>query len=139
MAELKYQKHVVTCTKTKNPAHAEIVRPTIFMKGGENWGINFAMNWECISKPFRMEPAAMMHEFDQILCFIGGNVNDLFDFQAVIELYLGEEEEKYIITAPTTVYIPNGIPHGPLDFKKIVKPIMFHNIVFAPSYVRKRD
>ena len=139
MTDLKYQKHVVTCTKAKNPAHAEIVRPAIFMRGGDNWGINFHMDWECISQPFQMEPAAMVHEFDQILCFIGGNVADLFDFQAVIELSLGKEAEKYIITAPTTVYIPKGMPHGPLDFKKIVKPIMFHNIVFSPSYIRKRD
>jgi hypothetical protein len=138
MAKLKYQKHVVTCKKD-NPAHPEISYPAIFMRGGDDWGINFHMNWECICRPFRMEAAAMVHEFDQILCFVGRNVADLFDFQAVIELSLGEEAEKYIITAPTMVYIPKGMPHGPLDFKKIEQPVMFHNIVFSPRYIRKRD
>jgi hypothetical protein len=138
MSNLKYQKHLVTCKKD-DPAHPEILFPAIFMRGGENWGINFHMNWECITHPFRMETAAMVHEFDQILCFVGHNAADLFGFQAVIEFSIGEEAEKYIITAPTLVYIPSGMPHGPLDFKEIVKPVLFQNIVFSPSYIRKHD
>ena len=138
MSNLKYQKHLVTCKKD-DPAHPEILFPAIFMRGGENWGINFHMNWECITHPFRMETAAMVHEFDQILCFVGHNAADLFGFQAVIEFSIGKEAEKYIITAPTLVYIPSGMPHGPLDFKEIVKPVLFQNIVFSPSYIRKRD
>ena len=134
----KYQQHVVTCDKT-NGAHPEIVHPAIFLRGGDQFDINFHMNWECISQPFQMEPAAMVHEFDQILCFIGGNITDLFDFQALIELCIGEEEEKYVITSPTIVYIPKGLPHGPLDFKEISEPIMFHNIIFSPRYIRNRD
>ena len=136
MTTLKYQNHVVTCTPSQG-AHPEIVHPAVFMRGGDNWGIDFHMNWECISQPFRMEPAAMVHDFDQILCFIGGNIKDLFDFKATIELFLGEEEEKYSIIAPTMVYIPKGMPHGPLDFIEIVEPIMFHNIIFSPRYFRK--
>ncbi len=134
--EKKYQQHVVTCKSSKG-AHQEIVHPAIFLRGGEQFNINFYMNWEAISKPFQMEPAAMVHEFDQILCFMGGNITDIFNFKAVIEIYLGEEEEKYVITAPTIVHIPKGMPHGPLDFKEVPEPILFQNIMFAPTYIRK--
>jgi hypothetical protein len=140
MAELKYEKNVVRNPRDKNPGHKEIVHPVAWLRGGQNWGINFHMNWECISQPFLMESAAMVHEFDQILCFMGGNITDLWDFGAEIELTLGEgkDAEKYLINSPTTAYIPKGLPHGPLFFKKIDKPIMFNNIVFVPQYIRRR-
>jgi len=138
MAVLKYEKNVVRQSRASNPVHPEITHPAVFLKGGAQWGINFHMNWECISQPFLMEPAAMVHEFDQILCFMGGNITDLWDFGAEVELTLGEgkDAEMYLINSPTTVWVPRGLKHGPLFFKKIDKPIMFHNIVFVPQYVR---
>jgi len=72
---------------------------------------------------------------------MGGNATDLWDFGAEVELTLGEgkEAEMYLINSPTNVYVPKGLPHGPLYFKKIDKPIMFNNIVFVPRYVRTRN
>ena len=141
MAGLKYEKNVVRNAIDKNAGHKEIVHPVAWLRGGQYWGIDFHMNWECISQPFLMEAAAMVHDFDQILCFMGGNATDLWDFGAEVELTLGEgkEAEMYLINSPTNVYVPKGLPHGPLYFKKIDKPIMFNNIVFVPRYVRTRN
>ena len=56
----------------------------------------------------------MVHDFDRTLCFMGGNIRDLFDFKAVIELIVGEEE-KILDHVSHQSHIPAGIPQGPLE------------------------
>jgi hypothetical protein len=74
-------------------------------------------------------------DFMQILCFLGTNPMDVRDFGgAVIELYLGKEEEKHIIDSPVIVPLPKGMPHGPLNFKKIPKPVIFLEIMLTRKY-----
>jgi hypothetical protein len=51
-----------------------------------------------------------------------------------IELYLGEEGEKFIINKPQMVHIAKGLIHGPLIFKTVNTPIMLVDIVMAPEY-----
>jgi hypothetical protein len=72
---------------------------------------------------------------DQLLCFIGGDTSNFFDFGAEIEFYMGKE--RYFINTTTLVWVPAGVVHGPLEFKKIHKPIMFNNIVMSANYGRK--
>ena len=76
---------------------------------------------------------AHKHDFDQIICFIGGNPMDIKDFDAEVELYLGEEKEKYIIDSSSFVYVPRGMMHCPLNIKRVTKPIMFIDVVLAPE------
>ena len=94
MHELIYQKYVVTNARDKNSGHPQIEYPVAWLRGGQNWGIDFHMNWECISRPFLMEPGDMVHDVDQILCFMGGDATDLFDFGAEVELSLGQERKN---------------------------------------------
>jgi|GEM_PF-546917 len=74
-------------------------------------------------------------DFMQILCFLGTNPMDVRDFGgAVIELCLGKEEEKHIINSPVIVPLPKGMPHGPLYFKKLPKPVIFLEIMLTRKY-----
>ena len=50
---------------------------------------------------------------------------DVYDFDAEIELQMGEECEPYTITSPTLVDIPAGLVHAPLIFKRVTKPVFF--------------
>ena len=53
-----------------------------------------------------MDPYPLIYaNCDEYLCFVGGDITDMFSFNAEIELYMGEEEEKFIITSPTVVYV----------------------------------
>jgi hypothetical protein len=135
MAESQYSKYVIREPHMKAP-HPDIVHPIVSFNRGRNDfpEANFSINWEVISKPFVMEKAGHTHDWDQLLCFIGGNSNDFFDFGAEIEFYLGDE--RFFINTTTLVWIPKGLVHGPLEFKKINKPIMFNNIVMAAKYGR---
>jgi hypothetical protein len=50
---------------------------------------------------------------------------------------MGEEGEKNIINSATIVCIPKGLVHGPLNFKKIGRPILFCDIYLSPEYISK--
>ena len=140
MAENKYSQYIIREPHMK-PPHAEITAPIVaFNRGRVDFPeVKFSINWELIDKPFIMEKAGHTHDWDQLLCFIGGNSNDFFDFGAEIEFFIGEEAERYEINTTTLIYVPRGLVHGPLEFKKIRKPIMFNNIVLSDKYGRVKQ
>ena len=97
----------------------------------------FTIRWHYVAGPWLMEEEPHAHDFDQFTCFFGGNPADIRDFGAEVELSLGEEGEKHIITRTTIVHIPKGMIHCPLNFKKIDKPIMFLNVPLTANYGKK--
>ena len=93
----------------------------------------------CITEPLEMSMDPHTHDYDQLLCFIGGNPLNFFEFGAEIELALGEECEKHLINTTSIVYIPKGLIHCPLEFKKVSAPVLFMHVCFAPEYSRVGD
>ena len=76
----------------------------------------------------------MHHTVEEYLYFTGSDITSFFDFDAEIELQLGEDPdhlETYTITEPTVVRIPAKMWHGPVTFKRIGAPINF--MPFYPS------
>jgi len=142
MAEEKYAKYVLN---QENELRMKIfdpvnqLHPGIGFRSAKFWeGETVGSSWTCISRPLLMDPYPMIHdECDEYLCFIGGDPRNMFDFGAEIELYLGEEEEKHVITSATIVYIPRGLPHCPLNFKKVEKPVLFTIIESGGGYKRR--
>ena len=55
---------------------------------------------------------------------------------AEIEMGLGEEQEIHKITTPASVYIPKGLVHCPLNFRRVGKPILFVHATLASKYVK---
>jgi hypothetical protein len=96
---------------------------------------NFSVLWNCITEPFLMVNDPHSHDFDQFLHFYGADSMNIAEFDAVVEISLGEESEKHIITEPTVLHIPKDTIHCPLEFKVVNKPIIFMNVVLAPEYV----
>ena len=78
----------------------------------------------------------MKHDFDQILCFIGADLTNIFDFQAEVEFCLGEEQEKHTIKKATAVFIPKGLSHGPLNYKVVRKPVLHLDVALTSDYAR---
>jgi hypothetical protein len=92
-----------------------------------------------ITQPFMMVSQPHQHDFPQYLYFFSANPGDQRIFDAEIEITLGEDEvhgEKHIITQPTSLYIPAGLFHGPLNFRVINKPMLFIDIAVASEYKR---
>ena len=73
-------------------------------------------------------------DFHELLCFIGGNPENINDLGAEISICLGNELEEHIITSATVVSIPPGLTHIPLKVKKISKPFVFLEISTTKEY-----
>lgn len=131
MAETKYGKHII-----KDP-YKKFHQTDGFNVGSDVLGVDCIIGSQGIHEPLYMVKEPHKHSFHQILCFIGGDPTNIHDFGAEIELSLGEEQEKHIITTNTAVSIPPGLPHCPLNFKRVDKPIVFLEFMLTPQYVRE--
>jgi hypothetical protein len=85
-----------------------------------------------LRNPEWKEPHA--HPFHEFFCFIGGNLLDISEFDAEIEFHIGEESEINIINTTSIVHIPPGLFHGPINFKRVDKPIIVSFIALTGVY-----
>jgi hypothetical protein len=136
MYQGKYAKYLTTNIKEDTIMPDEIPGPTFGFQGASQMPeakANFG--WNVIYKPYFIDRVTHVHAGDEYLCFLAGNVPDCFsEFDAEAEIYLGKEQEKYVITQPTIVFIPKGLLHCPLEFKKVNKPLLFVMILLTPSF-----
>jgi len=63
------------------------------------------------------------HDFDEVICFIGTNPDDLHDLGGEVELWI--DGEKHLINRSFMAFVPAGVPHCPLQIRRIDRPI-FH-------------
>jgi hypothetical protein len=132
MAETKYGKYFI-----KEPIEIGKFAPNLRFSS-EFPKTDFTIRWHCVAGPWLMEEKPHSHDFDQFSCFLGGNPMDIRDFGAEIEIFLGEEGEKHIINTTTVIFVPRGLIHGPLNFKRVDKPVMFINVPLASKYIKKQ-
>lgn len=89
-------------------------------------GATATIGWQVINESVTWE-TSHTHEYDELLIFFGMGLSDLHNsFDAEIDLWMGKEMEKHTITSTTLVFIPKGVRHAPLNFRKIRKPVLFH-------------
>ncbi len=73
-----------------------------------------------------MEGKSHSHQFDEVVTLFGTNPDNPRNLCGEVEFWL--EDEKYTITTSCIIYVPRGIKHCPLIFRKVERPI-FHYIV----------
>jgi len=100
------------------------------------YGVNATIMVVPVLAPRLMEEKPHKHDFHQFLCFLGTDPLNIGDFDAEIEVWLGEEGEKYTITTPTILSYPPGTVHNPLNYKRVGKPVFHMDIYFANEYVK---
>jgi len=112
-------------------------RPMMSTRQIEGFGDgHFSIDTVYVGSPRLMIDKRHCHEFAQYLCFFSSNPDEAGDFDAEVEISLGEEEEKHVITSPTVAYIAAGLFHGPLNFARIGKPVLFIDIAMSGRYSR---
>jgi hypothetical protein len=77
------------------------------------------------------------HDFDEILGQFGTDINNPHDLGGELEVWLGGE--KHIITKSHVIFIPKGLEHGPLTFKRLDRPVIGFNIGAAQKYSGKKN
>jgi hypothetical protein len=130
----KYSKYLIT-----KPVAIGGYGPEFVYTGEREYKSNFTIMFLRITAPTLMEEYPHSHDFDMYLYFMSFDPDNMGELGADIEIGLGEEREVHKITAPTTVYIPTGMIHCPLEFKRVDKPVLFVHCTLASKYVKEPD
>jgi hypothetical protein len=73
------------------------------------------------------------HDHDEIVGFVGSNMEDLTDLGAEIDFII--DGKKTTITKTCFIFLPAGVEHGGLHFRKIDRPVfqiaMLRNDIFC--------
>lgn len=135
MGDTKYGKYIL-----KEPLEKAPGSPSIHACGHEDCygAIGFPTDFQLlyITRPFTMMDKPHVHDVDELLFIWGGNPSNFFEFDAEVELCLGEEQEKHVINTTAIVYVPKGLIHCPIVIKRVGKPFIWGHILFTPIYRR---
>jgi hypothetical protein len=126
----KYGKYVLTTELYNKIAH--YTGTSLVARDGKLQG-NVSMCYHCLAKPISFDKPHS-HDFEETLCFIGGNPLDITDFTAVVEYTIGDE--KHVLNGPGCVSMPRGQIHCPISVKNVSpeKPIVFLEVSATRSY-----
>lgn len=99
---------------------------------GQEFGFDFLMMCETLRRaPYRFGPEpekAHVHAKPEVLLFLGSDPEDLSRLGGEVELCLGEEQERHLISEPTAVAVPGGLWHLPLAVTKLSRPFFLIDI-----------
>jgi hypothetical protein len=73
-----------------------------------------------------------VHDYDEILGFFGTDTEDVYDLGGEIEFWL--DDEKYLLTRSCLIFVPKGMKHCPIVFKRIDRPIFHFLFVTGGEY-----
>jgi hypothetical protein len=109
--------------------------PQYYINDEQVKGSFFLMNTWTLSmngtKPVKLE-LAHTHDYDEILGFMGSNVNNVSELGGEIEIWL--EDEKYIIIKSFLVFIPKGMKHCPIIIRKVNRPFLGYAVGLTGTY-----
>ena len=137
MAERKYEKYILQELKMPagRPLSAEYVKRAtkVLWMDGENTpgAFNVNVTWLWKATDFNHDEAHK-HDYDEVIAFFGSDPERPNDLNAEIEFWL--EDEKYILTKSTLLWIPQGLTHCPLRVQSIDMPVFHFTIVRSQTY-----
>ena len=130
MSETKYGKYIITETIAKEEApwspkfKPDELIPMLFLDSRVIDGAFYVeSNWTLPAFANESHGQEHSHDYDEVLGFFGSDPENPHDLCAEAEVHLGGE--VHTVTKSCLVYIPKGTKHGPIDFKRIDRP-MFH-------------
>jgi hypothetical protein len=130
MPKTKYGKYIITDLKPKVEApwtpvfKPEELIPLLFLNSSVIKGAFYVeTNWTLPPFSKVVHGEAHQHDYDEVLAFFGSNPDDPNNLNAEAEIPLGDE--LHTVTKSCLIFIPKGLKHGPINFKRIDRPI-FH-------------
>ena len=125
----KYGKYIISDITKKIPEYGG----TSLLSHSGELKADVSIGYHPVTKPVLFGDTHS-HNNAELLCFIGGNPLDITDLGAEIDISLGAEHEKHLITKTSCVSIPANLPHCPLNIRKVTKPIIFLEISLTRNY-----
>jgi hypothetical protein len=136
----KYEKYIniKPLAKTNELPEIKDILRFDFNSADHKWGTDIIVGYGAIHKPFFALKEPHTHPYDEFVCLLGSNAMDLNEFDAEVEFYMGQEQEKYVIKTAAVIYCPANFPHCPMNFKVVNKPIVVLTINMGNEYVRSQ-
>ena len=72
------------------------------------------------------------HDVDEVAAFFGTDPEHPEELNGEIVFYMGGE--KHVVTRSSLIFIPAGVPHGPMYIQKADKPIFHFSCVMKKTY-----
>jgi len=137
MAETTYGNYVLTQPKVKIPERKPTSKVTFglseeMMDGIKKFNTNF--NFVAILAPHVLMDPPHRHDCDELLFFISTDPENTTDLGGEVEIALGDEWEKHVITTSAIICLPRGMAHCPVYVRKVERPFYFGHLLMASSY-----
>ena len=130
-----YDEFVYTLPKRYGQWGDTYASPRAYFQGSESlWNSNLRMGFSVILKETLAEFPHFHHSVEEYYLFSGADLTNFFDFDAEIDIWIGEDPkhlERHTITKPGIVRIPPNMWHGPIHYRKVKKPVAFSAVHFA--------
>jgi hypothetical protein len=94
------------------------------------------LGYHCINSTYEV-PFIHDHDFHELLCFIGGNPENVSDLGAEVSIRLGDELEEHVFNTATIVSMPPGLKHCPLLVKNVTRPLVFLEVSMTKDFAAK--
>ena len=97
-------------------------------------GANYHVGFQVFTAENDMEESHFHQGVDEYIFFMGADPMNIFDFDAEIDFYIGNDPDNmeiYKITKPTVVRLPPTVWHSPILFRKMKKPLLFQAAFLA--------
>jgi len=135
MAEKEYS-HLVKPLLVQKPPAGLYPEPRVWMEGKDMEGFNANFSFGFIKEPSVCHPVegALVHPYDECLVFAGTDNSNILYLGAEVSVELGEEGEEHVFNEPSVVLIPKGMPHGPVTYRRVDRPIVHYHIGLAADY-----
>jgi len=136
MPASRWQKYVVTDPKlVTNMANHRFTEVSGFtwpdevyidkelMKEANSW-LDIVWVWD-VTVP-RELPALHSHPFPEIVLLIGSDPHNLRDLGGEVAwgMGAGADAETMVLTSTAAIYVPADVPHGPLIYRRVDRPIL---------------
>ena len=137
MAETKYGKYFITYEGEQNfPAGKIISRlDDTVVKGSFFYFLHWVMPNPDFD--FGIGHPPHIHKDAELLFHIGTNPEDPTDLGAEVELFMGREMERHVITKSCVVFIPPNFIHCPWKPIKTYRPWIFLEVNQGPRHTEK--
>ena len=110
------------------------ISPVTFIDSNHVPGAFYAESVWFHEAPQGSPPEHCHDDFDELLVFFGSDPERPHDLCGEIELWIGGE--NYMLTESCMVFIPRGVPHCPMYFRRVDRPILHMSVGPGKSYSR---
>lgn len=144
MAESKYENYLV-----RKPSYEVVAREKVKGRQGPSMtymsndlvpGCNVYLEFGWIWEMPEPNPHILEHshdDYDEVVLHIGSDPNNPEDLGAEIEFYLGGQPLK--VDRTSAIYVPKGIKHGPLIWKRVARPHLEMSIILGAGNLAQAD